>query len=130
DYVFLDGTNIYWDKKDKPSPPVAPTVTTNPATALSAIAATPNGKLDSDGGEVCQCGFEWGLDTGYGTTTPPQSKTTDETFSQVIGGLFPGTTYHFRAFATNSGGISYGADRTFTTELVISRAFALAREEL
>ncbi|MBA7692905.1 hypothetical protein ES703_101478 [subsurface metagenome] len=109
---------------------VAPTVTTDPATALSAIAATPNGTLDTDGGEACDCGFEWGLDTGYGTTTPTQSKTTIETFSQVIGGLFPGTTYHFRAIATNSAGTSYGADRTFATALVISRAYALARREL
>ncbi|MBA7564962.1 hypothetical protein ES708_06631 [subsurface metagenome] len=109
---------------------LAPTVTTNLATALSAIAATPNGKLDSDGGEACECGFEWGLDTSYGTTTSPQSKTTGETFSQVIGGLFPNTVYHFRAFATNSVGTSHGTDRTFTTALIISRAHALAREEL
>ena len=107
-----------------------PMVTTDSATALSAIAATPNGTLDDDGGEACDCGFQWGLDTGYGTTTPTESKTTGETFSQVIGGLFPGTTYHFRAFATNSVGTGHGADRSFTTALVISRAYALARREL
>jgi len=129
DYVFFDATNIYWDKKGYPVI-LTPIVTTDPATALSVIAATPNGKLDSDGGEACECGFEWGLDTGYGTTTPPQSKTTGETFSQVIGGLFPNTTYHFRAFATNSVGTGRGDDRTFATALVISKAYALAREEL
>ena len=109
---------------------VLPTVTTELATGRGTIAATINGTLNQDGGEACECGFEWGLDTNYGTTTPPQSKTTGETFSQVIGGLFPGTTYHFRAFATNSVGTSHGDDRTFATALVISRAFALAREEL
>ena len=108
----------------------ASTATTDPASALAAIAATLNGTLDDDGGEACDCGFEWGLDTGYGTTTPTESKTTGETFSQVIGGLFPGTTYHFRAFAINSVGTSYGADRSFATALVISRAYALARREL
>ncbi|MBA7678520.1 hypothetical protein ES703_86796 [subsurface metagenome] len=46
------------------------------------------------------------------------------------GGLIPNTVYHFRAFATNSVGTGYGDDETFTTALVISRAFALAREEL
>jgi len=106
------------------------TVTTNPATGRGAIAATINGTLNQDGGEPCECGFEWGLDTGYGTTTPPQSKTTGEAFSQVIGGLQPGTTYHFRAFATNSVGTSHGADRSFATALVISRGHALGREEL
>ncbi|GAJ10244.1 unnamed protein product, partial [marine sediment metagenome] len=92
-----------------------PTVTTDPATALPAIGATLNGTLNQDGGEACACGFEWGLSTGYGTTTPSQSKTIGETFSQVIGGLIPNTTYHFRAFATNSAGMAYGNDRTFFT---------------
>ncbi len=107
-----------------------PTVTTNPASGLSAIAATLNGTLSDNGGEACECGFEWGLDTGYGVTTPTQGKTTGESFSQVIRGLFPDTTYHFRAFATNSKGTGYGGDVTFTTNPVMSRAFALAREEL
>ena len=105
-----------------------PAVTTDPATALSAIAATPNGTLDDEGLEPCDCGFEWGLDTNYGTITSTESKTTGETFSQVIGGLLPNTTYHFRAFATNSVGTSYGADRTFATALIICKAYALARE--
>lgn len=107
-----------------------PVVTTDPATELGAIAATLNGTLDDDGGEACECGFEWGLDTGYGTITPTESKTKGEIFLQVIGGLASGTTYHFRAFATNSVGTSYGTDRSFTTDIVISRAYALAREEL
>ncbi len=108
----------------------APAVTTNPATGLGAVLATLNGTLDDDIGEACDCGFEWGLDTDYGTITPTESKATGETFSQMIGGLFPNTVYHFRAFATNSAGTGHGADRTFTTALVISRAYALAREEL
>ncbi|GAI96386.1 unnamed protein product, partial [marine sediment metagenome] len=37
-----------------------PTVTTGEATGRGAIAATLNGTLDDDGGEVCECGFEWG----------------------------------------------------------------------
>ncbi len=124
-----DGLLKTFDVETKPLV-VIPSVTTNPATALSAIAATLNGPLDDDGGEACDCGFEWGLDTGYGITTPTESKTTGKTFSQVIGGLTPNTVYHFRALATNSVGTGYGADRTFTTALVISRAFALARREL
>ncbi|MBA7695574.1 hypothetical protein ES703_104204 [subsurface metagenome] len=97
---------------------------------MAAVLAALNGTLDDDGGEACDCGFEWGLDTDYGVTTPTESKTTGEAFSQVIGGLFPNTTYHFRALATNSAGTGRGDDMSFTTALVISRAFALAREEL
>ncbi|MBA7678007.1 hypothetical protein ES703_86274 [subsurface metagenome] len=107
-----------------------PVVQTNPATGVAAVLATPNGTLDDDIGEACECGFEWGLDTDYGVITPTETKTTGETFSQVIGGLIPNTVYHFRAFATNSFGTGYGDDETFTTALVISRAFALARREL
>jgi len=108
----------------------APTVTTDPATGLGAEVAALNGTLDDDIGEACQCGFEWGLDTGYGVLTPTESKTTGEPFTQVTGGLVPNTTYHFRTFARNSFGTGYGTDRSFTTALIIRRAYALAREEL
>ncbi|MBA7622251.1 hypothetical protein ES703_29625 [subsurface metagenome] len=44
--------------------------------------------------------------------------------------LDPDTTYHFRAFAINAAGTSYGADTTFTTAEAISRGYALSRQEL
>ena len=106
-----------------------PTVTTDPATAIGPISAIPNGTLDDEGIGSCDCGFEWGLDTSYGTITATEKKGTGETFSQIIGGLEPNTTYHFRAFATNIIGTSYGTDRTFTTSLIINEAYALSREE-
>jgi len=114
-----------------------PTVTTDPATEIQKAFATPNGTLAGDGGEACTCGFEWGETIVYGNTTPTQSRTTGQTFSQTIGGLLPGSTYHFRAFATNSVGTSYGADRTLTTQqepaiiaAIMNRAYALSRREL
>ena len=112
--------------------PVIPTVTTNPATDILLIFATPNGTLVDDGREACACGFEWGETIAYGNTTLTQSRTTGQTFSQTVGGLLPGTTYHFKAFATNSAGTGYGADRTFTTQalVIINRAYALSRREL
>jgi len=108
----------------------APLVTTDPATGLGVVLATVNGTLDNDIGDPSECGFEWGLDTGYGALTPTEIKTTGETFSQPIHGLQPNTTYHFRAIATNSSGTGYGTDRSFTSKLVISRSYALSREEL
>ncbi|MBA7525672.1 hypothetical protein ES705_17825 [subsurface metagenome] len=112
--------------------PVIPIVTTNPATDILQTFATPNGTLVDDGREACACGFEWGETIAYGNTTPTQSRTTGQTFSQIVGGLLPGTTYHFKAFATNSAGTGYGADRTFTTQalVIINRAYALSRREL
>ncbi len=92
----------------------APGVSTNPAIAIAANAATLNGTLNDDGGEPCNCGFEWGETIAYGNTTPTQSRTTGQTFAQAITGLDPNKTYHFRAFATNSVGTSYGGDRIFS----------------
>lgn len=93
-----------------------PATTTDPATDILISTANLNGTLDNDGGEVCACGFEYGLDTSYGTTTPTDSKETGETFDSGLTGLSPRTVYHYRAIATNAAGTSYGADRTFRTK--------------
>ena len=37
------------------------------------------------------------------------------TYSQIIAGLSPGSTYYFRAFAVNDGGTSYGEVSNFST---------------
>ena len=112
------------------TPAGIPVVTTNPATGIGMILAALNGTLDDDGGEICECGFEWGADSPYGLTTPAESKITGETFSQGIRGLFPGRVYHFRSFATNSHGTGYGDDESFNSKPSVSRSYALAREEL
>ena len=36
-------------------------------------------------------------------------------FAAAVGGLAPSTAYHFRAVSENAGGVSFGADQTFTT---------------
>lgn len=95
----------------------APTVTTDPATSIRQTTATLNGTLDDDGGEACDCGFEWGETIAYGNTTPTQSRTTGQDFAQTITGLRPGVTYHFRAFATNGAGTGNGTDRTFQPKM-------------
>lgn len=100
----------------------APSVSTNPAAEVGQTTATLNSHLDDDGNEACDCSFEYGETTDYGTETPTQSKTTCETFSQEVLGLKGGTVYHFRAKATNSAGTSYGADRTFHTEALSAEA--------
>lgn len=96
-------------------PILLPTVTTGVATNITEVSATLNGQLTDDGGEACTCGFEWGLTNAYGNTTPTTSQHTGDTFSQVISSLAPSTIYHFRAFATNSAGTSYGVDVIFNT---------------
>lgn len=76
-------------------------VTTNPATNREAIKGTLNGKLDSDGGLACDCGFEWGeKEDALVHSTPTERKVTGELFSQALTGLTPGKKYYFRAKAT------------------------------
>jgi len=93
----------------------SPEVTTNDATSIGATCATLNGNLDSTGGLSCQVWFEYGTTISSGSSTSKVSKSSTGAFSKYISGLSPGTTYHFRAVASNSKGADYGSDMTFTT---------------
>jgi hypothetical protein len=107
---------------------ILPTVNTDPAANIQTGSAQLNGNLSNDGGEACTCGFQWGLTVAYGNTTPTTSQITGETFDQVINVLVPGTTYHYRAFATNSAGTAYGSDLTFSTlPLGLKMAYPIKR---
>jgi hypothetical protein len=78
-----------------------------------------NAELNPHGGETNYY-FEYGTDTGYGTTVPvPEgalaSFTGVQTASQVIHSLTLDTEYHYRVIATDDAGTTVGADRTFRT---------------
>jgi hypothetical protein len=99
-----------------PSPVTSPSVSTSSATNVGSNQATLNGYLSSMGGaSSCTVYFQYGTTTSYGSTTGTQAKSSAGTFSQSLTGLSPGTTYHYRAVASNSAGTVYGADTTFTT---------------
>jgi hypothetical protein len=75
-----------------------------------------NGRLDSDGGETCQVGFLWGISPPTLTNmVVAGSGMVPMTFSTLLGGLTPSTTYYFRAYATNITGAGYGDILSFTT---------------
>ena len=100
----------------------APTVTTTAATGVSPTTARSGGDVTSDGGaSVTARGVCWS--TSVNPTTAG-SHTTDGSgtgaFTSLITGLTPGTTYHVRAYATNSVGSSYGSDVSFTTSAVVA----------
>lgn len=96
---------------------VAPTVTTNAASSITSVGATGNGSVDSDGGAtVTERGFVWS--TSVNPTTSDSKVTvagTTGSYSGSITSLTASTLYHYRAYAINSVGTSYGADTTFTT---------------
>jgi len=99
---------------------VAPTVTTTVVSNITATTATSGGNVtDAGGAAVTARGVCWSTSAN---PTISDSHTTDGTgtgiFTSSITGLTPGTTYHVRAYATNSVGTSYGSDITFTTNAV------------
>jgi|GEM_PF-356723 len=63
---------------------------------------------------------EWGADAGYGEASAERTvasgrDTEEHTVGVDIAGLVPGRIYHFRVYAHNAVGGSYGEDRSFTT---------------
>ena len=94
-----------------------PTLTTTAITGVNASGASSGGNITFDGGgAVTARGVCWS------TTADPtvaDSHTSDGTatgiFTSTLTGLKVATTYHVRAYATNSAGTGYGSDVTFMT---------------
>ena len=102
-----------------------PTVTTAAITAIAATTATSGGNVTADGGaSVTARGVCWGTSSN---PTTADSKTTDSSgtgsFSSSITSLTAGTTYHVRAYATNSEGTAYGSDLAFCAWAVAAHTF-------
>lgn len=112
------GTSYGAEKTFTTSSNSTPTVTTTVVSDITTTGASSGGNVTDDGGaSVTARGVCWSTSSN---PTISDSKTTDGTgtgtFTSSITGLSPGTTYHVRAYATNSEGTGYGAEKTFTTE--------------
>jgi uncharacterized delta-60 repeat protein len=95
-----------------------PTVTTAAISAITTNSATSGGNVTATGGgTVTERGVVFGTSTNPTVTagTKVVSGSGTGTFTSALTGLNPGTTYHVRAYATNSAGTGYGAERSFTT---------------
>ena len=92
--------------------------TTTPVTNITRILRIGGGTVVSNGGAtISVSGIVWSTSAN---PTTANSKTTDGwatggPWTDTMSILVPSTTYHYRAYATNSVGTSYGADVTFTT---------------
>jgi streptogramin lyase/phosphodiesterase/alkaline phosphatase D-like protein len=96
---------------------VAPKVSAPAASSISEQTATLGASVGPNS-QATTYRFEYGTTTGYGSQTSPASAGSGAASTPVsapVSGLAPATTYHFRAFATNATGTTYGADQTFTT---------------
>ncbi len=96
---------------------VAPGVVTLQATGISATGATLNGSVNPNG-DASFWFFEYGATSAYGARVPLAATSAGvgrvpKNFSRAIGGLTPGSTYHYRIVAENAVGVVYGVDRTF-----------------
>ena len=96
-----------------------PTVTTLDATDITMNSAVSGGNVTDDGGAaVIERGVCWGnnpnpsLEDGWHISCGSGTGS----FAGNITDLLPSTTYHVRAYATNSAGTAYGQNIQFTTE--------------
>ena len=97
-----------------------PVITTAPVTEVTSNSAVTGGNVSSTGGAaVIVRGVCYSLTlnpTIDGEHTTDGSGTGN--FISNLTGLTPTTTYHVRAYATNSAGTAYGEDLTFTTTAI------------
>ncbi|HXP36591.1 MAG TPA: hypothetical protein VN817_02390, partial [Solirubrobacteraceae bacterium] len=102
----------------------APLVVTEAAQSIGQGTATLAGIVNPRGAATTYH-FDWGASTAYGNQAPMidggvGSDSTEHSLSQVLTGLTPGTTYHYRIVASDcegcAPGTTYGTDVTFTTQ--------------
>jgi hypothetical protein len=98
-----------------PPPCEAPSVTTGSASP-STTTAYMYGSVNPHSCETTYT-FKYGLSTSYTGSSSGSAGSANFSVSAsgFATGLQPNTTYHYRLYATNSGGTGSGADLTFTT---------------
>lgn len=97
-----------------------PVVSTNAASVLGDQKAGLSGQVEySEKGNISTRGFYWGTSPGISASNYKiNSGSGYGTFAGTLSGLDGGTTYYYRAFATNETGEQLGNEQSFTTELL------------
>ena len=120
-YVRAYATNqqgtFYGEEKSFSTTSGLPVVITKDVTNIAPLSANGGGNVTSDNGfTVTARGICWST---VSNPTINDEHTTNGAgtgeFNSAINGLQNSTTYHVRAYATNSKGTAYGEDKTFTT---------------
>jgi hypothetical protein len=94
-----------------------PAVLAESVSAITATSATFGGMINVWGG-VGSAWVDYGPTTAYGSSAPAGAlavSASPQSTSAGVGGLQPGTTYHYRLAATNGSGTVFGPDQTFAT---------------
>lgn len=97
---------------------IAPTISTNAVSSIFSTTATLGGTITNTGSSnVTIRGVCWSINAD--PTVDLATKTVDgsgtSSFTSILTGLQPSTTYYARAYATNNAGTSYGNNVKFTT---------------
>jgi hypothetical protein len=109
-----DGEDLTFKTLPNPTPP---RVTDQRSADVTTDAATVSGSVDPNGAATTYY-FQYGRTTGYGNRTERLDAGDAMTAARVtarLASLRPYTRYHWRLVATNSVGVTRGADRTFRT---------------
>lgn len=121
-YWVVGGTNTgIWTAGNLPVS--APTVTASSPSSVTTTTATFNGNITSTGNEnPTTRGFHYATDAyytangnTYNTTSSTSGSYSTGAYTASITGLVCNTTYHYEAFATNTGGTGDSTDVSFTT---------------
>ncbi len=104
-----------------------PVITTLEATNITAVSATSGGNVTSDGGStITTRGICWSSSSNPNITGSHTSNGSGlGSFNSELTGLSPSTVYYLRAYATNSAGIAYGNELSFTTIFSCGAAFTI-----
>ncbi len=95
----------------------SPTVSTGATAKVGDTTATLQGTVNPNGNKTAYV-FQYGLTSAYGASTASRSighGTKTVQVAVTVGGLTPGTVYHYRVAALNRAGGAVGRDRSFTT---------------
>ncbi len=95
--------------------PPPPSIESASAANVTGTSADLTARIDPNGSDTTYH-FQWGTSSSYGATVPVPAAdigTGSGAVSQHITGLSAGTTYHWRAVATNANGTTTTADYTF-----------------
>ncbi len=104
-----------------------PAIQTLAASGITSASATLN-SVENPENTNTTTWFEWGTTTSYGAATAMQSIGNgpfNTNYSLVLSGLTNNTTYHYRAWASNTLGLSVGTDQSFfttSTNMITARA--------
>ncbi|HSZ69095.1 MAG TPA: hypothetical protein VK756_01910 [Solirubrobacteraceae bacterium] len=115
-----EGTTFGPDMTFTTAPATPPLAVTGGPVSVTQTSATLTGTIDTQGLQTTMS-FEFGNTPALGSTesaaiVPGSESGTTVVISSSFGPyLQPGTTYYFRAVASNADGVSYGAVLSFTT---------------